>query len=636
MRLLQVSIGNGSLNSSEDFVQIMSRPQKLAPTSRTRTTRPVHSGSASSDLASPVPNLSRARSILQAVSLNSTSDRPLGSGYKKPLLSSTPSVSARPSYRHQEPSISEISCSIDDMEEAFKTSVDATRSLLSPGQRELRVLLERSGEKAGDARKRPPEGEKVGLPLSAVESRVGGPQHSRTGRESELKDGGRTAGASPCSESLSVQFVSAESRLDLLAASVRERGVAVVVLEKSDLSKRPSGGGAERGEDTYSSCVDSESALRSGGSQDRLCASVEGAPGETEKNVAVYSGSSPGDDPGRIQENDEGRGAGSRSPDCGKSPSVVCISPSNHPGSLGESGDGGLFGETGCGSLGTSIASGPVAGSGRRVSVGEQSRDLFLDGWEGEPRDGSGGTRPAARPPLPAEAAVSSPPRPAGSLEAYLKKRCTSVSATVVLEALDLSGCVPDRANQPVPGSGSAEEPQREGTSSESDRGRSPVSSDSQERPESSSPEIPGRANPERDAGPRRRLSSVFAAKPSGASPGYASPPGGKKRPAKARNQGGAPPKDRPGTGRKACVSGLSVSRWAKNDPRRQRPKKQHGQSHPSRAGDCSLFDFQLRPDAKKQPVSASHQNQGCWPQPRHARLTSTACFHLIYFHFTV
>ncbi|XP_061102326.1 uncharacterized protein LOC133131155 [Conger conger] len=614
----RVSVCKGSLNSSEDFVKRRAPPRRPAPP-RMPAPRLVHSGNSSSELASPVPNLSRARNILKAVSLNSTADRPLGSGYKKPLLSSTPSLASRPSYRHQEPSISEISCSIDDMEEAFKTSVEATRSLVSPGQRKCKVLLERSVETAGYVRKPPSETEQVGLPLPAGKNSIGVPQHSkalfsRVDYGSEVKTRAGSVG-SPSAENLSVQFVSAESRLDSLAACLGERGTPVVVLQKADLSKHLSGGRDRREEETYSSCVDSESALRSDGSENGPGPGVE-APRETENGGAGCSDNTQsGDtDPGRVREEDEGCGAGFGSAEGEESASVMCISPSI----LAES-SGRHLGEPERGSFGSCNASRLAEEMGNRASFDEQSMDLFLESSEVEPQGGSGESLPAAASGetvslLPQESAVNS--QASGLLEAYLKKRCSLVQATVVLEALDLDRYIQGCGNLPAPGPDSAEEPQREAKISVRDPQRSPISGDFQEQPKSSSPERPRTANPEQDGakpneGLRRRLSSAFASKSSCDSPGLAPSPGGRKRPARARNQGGGRPKDKPGTGRKACVSGFSVSRWAKNDPHRQRPRKPHARSQLSRAGDCSLFDFQRGPDSKKQSDAGSSVFQG-------------------------
>ena len=183
-----------------------------------------------------------------------------------------------------------------------------------------------------------------------------------------------------------------------------------------------------------------------------------------------------------------------------------------------------------------------------------------------------------------------------------------------MLQALRL-----DRGTLPAPGSGSAEEAPREASGSESDPEPSPLRGVSREPPQNS----PG-ANRERDGGkpdegPRRRLSSAFPPK----SPDLAPSPAGKRHPAKARNRGAGAPKDKPGTGRKACVSGLSVSRWARNEAQRHGPRKPQGRSLLSRPADSSLYDFQLRPEPRKQPVSAFQQ-----PSPRQAGLT----LHLLTF----
>ncbi|XP_064193591.1 uncharacterized protein haspin isoform X1 [Anguilla rostrata] len=607
----RVSVGDGSWNSSEDFLKSLTlaqRSRKVRPVPR----RALPSANSSAELVSPAPGLCGARVVLKAVSLNgSADDRPPASGYKKPLLSSTPSVSARPGYRHLEPSVSEISCSMDDAEEAFRPGEDATGSLASPGQQELRVLLESSEEN---------EGGRVGLPVS--NGNAGVPQHSaelfsRVGCEAGVRDGPGTVRDLPSSENLSVQFLSAETHLGSLAASLKGRGTPVVVLERADLSDYLSGGRGEReeeDEDAYSSCLDSESALRGSGSEDKLGSSAE-VPGGSGSAGAGHGDGGLGEDAGRGAEDEERRGAGLRSGEWEESASVVWIPPSP----LGESG-GGRLGDAERGAFGAAHGSSPAPNAGDGVPVAEQSRDLFLDRSEVEPEDGSGEAPPAAASrkkaslsPEEEEDAGNSRPLAAVSVRASLEKRCRLVQPTVLLRPLDLSQWIVGHGTLPARGSFSARE--REARSSGSGPQSSPVSSDPQGRPQSS-PERPGRANPGRDGGrpsvgPRRRLSSTSAfasgaAKSASVSASFALSPGQKRGPGRARNQGAPPPRDKPGTGRKACVSGLSVSRWAKNDLHRQRPKKGPAQSHLSRAGDCSLFDFQLGPNTKKQPDGGS------------------------------
>ncbi|KAJ8339792.1 hypothetical protein SKAU_G00344250 [Synaphobranchus kaupii] len=622
----RVSVGHGSWNSSEDFVN----PERLASRKRASPVQKqeLRSENTSSEFVRPVSNLSRARSILKGVSLNRTADKTLESSYKRPLLSSTPSMASRPSYRHQEPSISEISCSMDDMEDVFKSSMEATRGLASPRQRELKVVMESSVEMVGSLRARPPVSEKVGLPFSAGKNCVGVPQHSRElfshiDCELEVRNGARMVENVPSLENLSVQFVSADTHLESFAASLRERGTAVVLLEKTDLSRYLNDKRDKQEEDAYSSCVDSESALKSRSSDGKVGTGVE-APREIEGSVPGFSDESQGDDSWQIRENDELRGAGFRRGDCEKSASVLCISSSSSPGSLCKSG-GGRLEETKRGSFGKGDVVRPTVNLGARVSVAEQSKVLFSetsDEIEREERSGEALPAPASCEevfPSPPEAAVSSCPLPAGSAEACLKERCLSVRATVTLEALNLPKLTQGRGDLRAPGSDSAEELEREAGISEGDRQRSPVSGESRVQLGSSSPERPGSpANPERDGGKpsdrlRRKLSTAFAsdaAVPTCASSSFAPSPGGKRGPGRAKNQGG-PPKDKPGTGRKACISGLSVSRWAKNDPHRQRQRKCPSQSQLSRAGDCSLFDFQPTLNAKKRPDIGSNLFQG-------------------------
>ncbi|KAL4640364.1 serine/threonine-protein kinase haspin [Arapaima gigas] len=59
------------------------------------------------------------------------------------------------------------------------------------------------------------------------------------------------------------------------------------------------------------------------------------------------------------------------------------------------------------------------------------------------------------------------------------------------------------------------------------------------------------------------------------------------------------PPKDRPVTGRKACISGLSVSRWTRKEGW-QKKKGGHTGSFITKTGDSSMVDFQLGFDNRK------------------------------------
>ncbi|KAJ8399331.1 hypothetical protein AAFF_G00413690 [Aldrovandia affinis] len=336
------SASDRSLNSSDDFVQSRRRPARFADRRRKRPSQnlELRSENTSSEMVCPTPNLSRARNLLKEATLNSTADRHLESGYKKPLLSSTPSLTSRACYRHHEPSISEISCSNDELEDAFKSSMEATRNLVSPRQRELKVLLERSLEMEAN-----PGGQ----------NRVTVDQHSMelfSNIDSEVYGQNRAEKMknSPSLENLSAQssrdsnFMSAQTHLDSVAALLKERGTAVVVLDKSDISKYLTNKGDEREEETYSSCMDSESALRGSQSDSKSGAGVE-APRGSETSETSMSGGRSGagrevEDAGQSQENDERRGDESSSEECDESASVVYISSSGplehggheHPG----------------------------------------------------------------------------------------------------------------------------------------------------------------------------------------------------------------------------------------------------------------------------------------------------------------
>ncbi|KAG9337104.1 hypothetical protein JZ751_029772 [Albula glossodonta] len=617
-----VCIASGSLNSSDDFVKSMQPPARFVERRKkrqvTRNQEPCLE-STSSERVWVASNLRKARSILKEASFNRTADRLLDSGYKKPLLSSTPSLKSRPSYRHLEPSISEISCSNDEIEDAFKSSMEATRDLVSPRQRELKVLLERSGETEGNVKNQSPQSGRAKLLSIGGKNWVTISQHSKDlfSHIVSKMDGKSRAqtvekSPSPSLQSISVQssrdcnFMSAKTHLDSLAVPLKDRGSAIVVLDKTDVSKYLINKASRQEEETYSSCMDSESALKRSQSDDGLCTGDD-VPRRNETSGSVCAVKSQAEQAGQVQEKDEQRSAALTSSEFEESASVVFVSSSESANTVDRCVRKHLRDEE----------PGYFANDAEQLSMNLSCRDSIdersggdrLQSPEKEHQDRSGGNLPAAAPSergsRPPRDSLANDPASTRLLEACLKEQCISLQPTVSLKVLDLSKYIRADAKPPVyVSTDSAEEPPCDARSSDGGQNRSTASSDLQEQSERSSPERPARAKPKQSSGksndgPRRRLTSTFASG-LGKAPSISSNLSASSPERKGRSRNPALPKDKLGTGRKACVSGLSVSRWTKNDLHRQRRKKCPTQSLLSRTGDNSLFDLQLGLDSKK------------------------------------
>ncbi|KAI1887759.1 hypothetical protein AGOR_G00193660 [Albula goreensis] len=330
-------------------------------------------------------------------------------------------------------------------------------------------------------------------------------------------------------------------------------------------------------------------------------------PARDETSGSVCADKSQAEQAGQVQEKDEQRSAALTSSEFEESASVVFVSSSESANAV----------DLGVRKHLREEEPGYFANDAERLSMNFSCRDSIdehsggdcLQSPEKEHQDRSGGNLPAA---APSERA-SRPPRdsladdPASTrlLEACLKEQCVLLQPAVSLEVLDLSKCIRTDAKPSVcVSTDSAEEPPCEARSSDGGQNRSTASSDLQEQSERSSPERPGRSKPKQSSGksndgPRRRLTSTFASG-LGKAPSVSSNLSASSPDRKGRSRNPAPPKDKLGTGRKACVSGLSVSRWTKNDLHRQRWKKCPTQSLLSRTGDNSLFDLQLGLDSKK------------------------------------
>ncbi|KAG7458739.1 hypothetical protein MATL_G00223850 [Megalops atlanticus] len=609
-----VCISNSSLNSSEDFVKSPCLPPRFVDKRKKRPLRvqELCSENTSSEMPCTTSNLSRTRILLKEVSLNKTADRVFNCGYKKPLLSSTPSLTNKQSYKCYEPSISEISFSNDEMEDIFRSSIEATRNFISPRQQELKVLVERSLEVDRTNKNHPPQSEKSNAGHSFAQNSK--ELLSQVNSKAARANGAETM-VSPSSlqdhSSRDCDFVSAKTHLDSFVA-LKEGSRAlnpVVSLDKNDVSKYLKN--HCRKEEVYSSCVNSELASKGNWFKDNYCSDVK-VPSKIKMSTPGYCGNGETDNASQVQENDELCGGTGRSNGSGRSASVVYISTESESSQV-HSGQEHVR-EMEPNSFCTNDTRRHDVKSSTKCSV-DYSKDLYLELSDVEHQGASKenlsapGTCISPQAEEPIVTVKDSPPTV--SLEAYLKERCLSLQPTVTLNVLDLSKWIQGHGDLPEPVSAhSAQEPVNEAKSSKSSQQWPSVGSDPEEQPgHSSKDEGPREGELEQRGGSgnnriRRRLSNTFASsqpKTASVSSSFASTAAEKKGPGRVRTQG--LPRDKMGTGRKACISGLSVSRWTKKDHPRQRQKKCPSQSLQSSTGDCSLFDFQLAPTKKNYPA---------------------------------
>ncbi|XP_041131639.1 uncharacterized protein LOC121329819 isoform X2 [Polyodon spathula] len=137
-----------TLNSSEDFKKTpVPSSRFIAMSKRTRYKRKSLLENTSSEISSLFSNCKKKKCLPSEHSFSSTADGMLKTrAYKQPLLASTPSASCLPCYKPCDPSFSEISFSNDEPEEVCKTSMEEGKDVLSPEGSELNVLVGHGSE----------------------------------------------------------------------------------------------------------------------------------------------------------------------------------------------------------------------------------------------------------------------------------------------------------------------------------------------------------------------------------------------------------------------------------------------------------------------------------------------------------
>ncbi|XP_015199436.2 uncharacterized protein haspin isoform X2 [Lepisosteus oculatus] len=134
-------------NSSEDFEDFVKPSPFGSYSKKKRRRRNEETENTSSEMASNASQYrKRTRNALKEVSFNSISDSVLKRCYKKPLLSSTPSVLPKPSSRPCEHTVSEISFSNEEMDGVLKSGAEVAGSVPSPRQREFVGMEDKSLE----------------------------------------------------------------------------------------------------------------------------------------------------------------------------------------------------------------------------------------------------------------------------------------------------------------------------------------------------------------------------------------------------------------------------------------------------------------------------------------------------------
>ncbi|XP_033869869.3 uncharacterized protein LOC117408725 [Acipenser ruthenus] len=143
-----VSFLKDTLNSSEDFKKTpVPSSRFVAKMKRTRYKRKSLLGNTSSEMSSLFSNCKKKKCRVSERSFSSTADSMLKTrAYKQPLLASTPSASCQPCYKPYDPSFSEISFSNEEPEEVCKTNMEEGKDVLSPEGRELKFLVGRGSK----------------------------------------------------------------------------------------------------------------------------------------------------------------------------------------------------------------------------------------------------------------------------------------------------------------------------------------------------------------------------------------------------------------------------------------------------------------------------------------------------------
>ncbi|XP_033891521.3 uncharacterized protein LOC117421341 [Acipenser ruthenus] len=138
-----VCLSRNTLNSSEDFQKNpVPSSQFIAKRTHARYKHQSLLGKTSSEMSSLFSNSKKKKPLLSAASFNSTTGSVLKArSYKRPRLPSETSAICQTCYKLSKPSLCEISFSNNETEEVCKTNMEEDRDVLSLEGSELKVLV---------------------------------------------------------------------------------------------------------------------------------------------------------------------------------------------------------------------------------------------------------------------------------------------------------------------------------------------------------------------------------------------------------------------------------------------------------------------------------------------------------------
>nr|XP_023654937.1 serine/threonine-protein kinase haspin isoform X1 [Paramormyrops kingsleyae] len=544
-------IFNSSLDSTNNFVNSPHfPPQRVATRKASQQKDDMFLDSARSEIDCAFSNLTHMENLTKNVSMCRTADGTSKSCYKKPLLSSTPSLSHKLNYRHCDPSISKISFNNnDDENDALRSNVESTLSKPPQLQISEHVSLSEIARELRNSRKNSTNSQH-GKKLSHVENRVEDKGETTHGRLLETDFS--------VESSQDCNFVSVNTSIDSLVSSLKESCRTFkpnVCLERIEVSNFHLSHISNEGE-VYFTSSDCEMDFSCHQSGSKLHGAVElrkedctnmGNACQTEVNEVNNQGL-------ELELNDFKNK---------ESPSVVYISKSTNSLSNRElQSEGGDV-------LEPSYNLNSVSDCDKRANghlVTEYCMDVFAEMVQEDRSEPCRGILP----PVDDSQIPSGGSLSVGSPEAVLKERCISLQPTVKLKCLDLSKYdYNSRGSQAEDGFDSTP---RHSFREEENCMVKVSGVEAEMLVGCSGEEGVGHELNSRDQNLRlrRQLSSMFTSGTARVESLLDSPPGGKRDVSTLRVQESA--KDKQGTGRKACVSGLSVSRWTKKS--HQGPKQ--------------------------------------------------------------
>ncbi|XP_048851777.1 uncharacterized protein haspin [Brienomyrus brachyistius] len=555
---------NSSLDSANDFVNSPHFPRQCVATRKASLQKDdVFLDSTKSGIGCGSSNLSHTENITKNVSMGRTADGTSKTCYKKPLLSSTPSLSHKLNYRHCDPSVSKISFNNDDEDDALRSNVESTRSLALSKAPQLQfsehVRLSEVARELRNSQKNSTTSQYV-KKLSHVENRV--EDKGETTQERLLETDFSVESSQECN------FVSVNTHIESLVSSLKGTCRTLkpnVCLERIDVSNFHLSHIPNEGE-VYFTSSDCEMDFGCHQSGSKLHGAVELLRKEDCTNMSNACQTEVNEvhnERSELELND----LKSR-----ESPSVVYISKSTN--SLSElQSEGGDDLEPSYNL--NSVSDCHIQANGHVVA--EYRMGLFAEMAQEDRSESSRGILPP----------VEDSQMPSGgspsvvSLEAVLKERCISLQPTIKLECLDLPTYYRDSRGSQADSFHSTPK----SSFRETENCMVNVSGIEAEMLVDCSGEEGVRHelnSRNQNLWLRRQLSSMFTSDTAKVGSFFDSPPGGKRDVSTLRIQELA--KDKQGTGRKACISGLSMSRWTKKS--HQRPKQSLTQSLLSKTQD--------------------------------------------------